>query len=234
MSLLKKYYPVVFIILCTVLASCINLEQKTVLNEDGSGTMQIHYWTHNSNITSEEVYGFGFTDYTVKKNYTSENSQPTDIVIERNDGDSTTHVRLNLKFRDINLLPEAKSFSKISADWKFDEREEVMLLIYRLLQDSINATSPGMGDLKIVHEFTFPGEVVGTNGMQNGNTIRWENTIADLTQNVDLVAKINPGNGSEKDKKTCGLFGIELPIMFLFTFLYFRLKKSSKQAHYIP
>ena len=139
MSIVKKYYAIVFVMLCTVLYSCINLEQNVTLNEDGSGTMQIHYWTHNSNITSEEIYGFGFTDYTVKKNYTSENSQPGDIVIERNDGDSTTHVRLSLKFRDINRLPEASSFSKINANWKLDEKEGVMILIYRLLQDSINA-----------------------------------------------------------------------------------------------
>jgi hypothetical protein len=234
MKFLKKYYAVLFLLLCAVLGSCINLEQNATLNEDGSGTMQIHYWTHNSNITSEEIYGFGFTDYTVKKNYTSENSQPGDIVIERNDEDSTTHVRLSLKFRDINRLPEASSFSKISADWGLDEKEGVMILIYRLLQDSINALSPGMNDLKIVHEFTFPGDVVGTNGMQNGRTVRWENTIADLIQNVDLVAKVNPNSEIVEEKKTCGLFGLELPVIFVSTLLFLHLRSRRKNRHYLP
>ncbi|MCB0722192.1 MAG: hypothetical protein KDC42_07800 [Ignavibacteriae bacterium] len=224
MSKFKKYYPVLFVFLCLVLSSCVNLEEKIKLNEDGSGTMEIHYWTYNSNITSEEIYGFGFTDYTVNKNYTSENSQPSDIVIEKNDADSTTHVRLNLKFRDINMLPEAKSFSKMTAEWDFDEKEEVMILIYRLLQDSLNALSPGMRDYKIVHEITFPNEVIGTNGAKNGNTVRWENTVADLVQNVDLVTKVKPGTIDEKKEKKCGLFGLELPIIMLLTLTVLRLK----------
>lgn len=233
MKIERKYYPVLFLLLSFGLCSCINLEQKMSLNEDGSGTMQIHYWTHNSNITSEEIYGFGFTDYTVKKNYTSENSQPNDIVIERNDADSTTHVRLSLKFRDVTRLPEASSFSKISADWSLEEKEDVMVLIYRLLQDSINALSPGMNELKIVHEFTFPGDVVGTNGMQNGRTVRWENTVADLIHNVDLVAKVDPETQAQEDKKSCGLFGLELPIVFGITLLFLR-KTRRKKPHYLP
>jgi hypothetical protein len=155
-------------------------------------------------------------------------------MIERNDADSTTHVRLNLKFRDINRLPEASSFSKINAQWKLDEKEGVIILIYRLLQDSINALSPGMGDLKIIHEISFPGEVVGTNGIQSGNTVRWKNTIADLTENVDLVAKVNPLKVTDGEKKSCGLFGIELPIIFVSTLLLLKLTTRRKNRYYLP
>ena len=93
---------------------------------------------------------------------------------------------------------------------------------------------PGMNELKIAHEFTFPGDVVGTNGMQNGRTVRWENTIADLIQNVDLVAKVNPNTETNEQKKTCGLFGLELPLIFVSTLVFLHLRTRRKNRHYLP
>jgi hypothetical protein len=226
MRSIKKYYAIIFILTAVALSSCINMEQKTVLNPDGSGTMQIHYWTHNSNITAEEVIGFGFTDYTVKKNYTSENSEPTDIIIERIEADTTTHVRLNLKFRDIERLPEAKSFSKIRAEWDLDEKDGTHKLTYILLQDSINALSPGMNEFNLVHEFTMPGEVLETNGNQSGSTILWENTIADLINPVFMNAKVQVSDQNVPTGKSCGLFGMELPILGFLILLVLRSRRK--------
>src|SRR5690606_10795836 len=226
MRAVRKYYPILFILITSVFSSCINMDQKTVLNPDGSGTMQIHYWTHNSNITAEEVVGFGFTDYMVKKNYTSENSEPTDIVLSGDDADTSTHVRLNLKFRDIERLPAAKSFSKIRAVWDLDEKDGTYLFTYTLLQDSINALSPGMNEFKLVHEFTLPGEIIETNGHQNGNTVRWENSIADLVNPVFLVARVNISDTTSITATSWGLFGIELPLLMGITLIVLFRKKT--------
>lgn len=222
MNILKKYYPVLSLLLCVVLYSCVNLEQKTVLNVDGSGTMLLKYWTHNSNITGEEIAGFGFTEFTVNSNYTSANSEISDeILIDKSDIDTTTTVTLNLKFNDINKLPEAKGFSKVKAEWKKDDESDEMLFTYTLLKDSLNAISPGMSDFKLIHEFEFPGEVIETNGIQSGSIVHWENTIADLTENVFLTARIRP-----VEQNSCGLFGVELPLFTLFSILLLYRKKS--------
>lgn len=222
MKILRKYYPVLPLLLCVVLYSCVNLEQKTVLNLDGSGTMLIRYWTHNSNITGEEIAGFGFTEFTINSNYTSENSEIMDeILIEKSDIDTTTTVTVNIKFNDINKLPEAKGFSKVKAEWTKDDESDEMLFTYTLLKDSLNAISPGMNDFKLIHEFEFPGEVVETNGIQSGSIVHWENTIADLTDHVLLTARIRP-----VEQNSCGLFGLELPLLALFSILLLYRKKS--------
>ena len=196
------------------LAGCVNLDQKTVLKDDGSGTMKIKYWTKSSNVTGDELAGFGFTEDKTKANYSSSGTEASDIKIEKNaTTDSMITVSLSLKFKDLNKLTDAKAFSKIKASWT--KGKDGMDFKYTLLEDTANAKTFGMSDYKLTYEFEFPGEVIATNGKQDGKKVTWNKTVADLKDDVDFTATVKAG-------KKCGLFGLELPIVFLLgmTFLY--------------
>ncbi|MCE1166299.1 MAG: hypothetical protein LWX07_12950 [Bacteroidetes bacterium] len=219
--LLKSLLSVSIIFLIAVFISgCVNLDQKTVLKSDGSGTMHIKYWTKSSNVTGDELSGFGFTDEKVKANYTSSNSEPSAIVIKKNaTTDSLSEVSLDLKFKDLNKLSEAKAFTKVKASWI--QGKEGMDFKYILLNDSANAKNMGMSDYKLTYEFEFPGEVLSTNGTKDGQKVKWEKTVADLVTDVELTASVKAGG------KKCGLFGLELPVIFLMGmgFIYLRRRK---------
>jgi hypothetical protein len=196
------------------LAGCVNLDQKTTLNSDGSGSMKIKYWTKSSNVSGDELAGFGFTDAKVKSNYTSSSTEPSNIKIEKNTTtDSLITVNLELKFKDLNKLSDAKAFSKIKSSWV--KGKDGMDFKYTLLQDTSNAKQMGMSDYKLVYEFEFPGEVTATNGKKDGQKVTWNKTVADLKEDVDLTATVKAG-------KKCGLFGLELPLVLLvgMTFVY--------------
>jgi hypothetical protein len=196
------------------LSGCVNLEQKTTLNSDGSGSMGIKYWTKSSNVSGDELAGFGFTDEKVKANYTSSSTEPSNIKIEKNTStDSLITVTLDVKFKDLNKISDAKAFSKVKASWL--KGKDGMDFKYTLLQDTSNAKQMGMSDYKLVYEFTFPGEVLATNGKKDGQKVSWNKTVADLKEDLDFTASVKAG-------KKCGLFGLELPIVLLvgMTFVY--------------
>jgi len=218
--LLKSLLSIsVLFMVAVFISGCVNVDQKTKLNSDGSGTMSVKYWTKSSNVSGDELSGFGFTEAKVKANYTSSNTEPTDIKIEKNaTTDSTSIVTLNVKFKDLNKLSEAKAFSKIKAS--FVDGKEGKDFKYVLLQDTSTAKNMGMSDYKLTYEFEFPGEVISTNGTKDGQKVKWDKTVADLKEDIVMSATVKAG-------KKCGLFGLELPIVFLLGmgFIYLRRRK---------
>jgi hypothetical protein len=217
-----KFVPILLVFAFGLyLSGCVNLEQKTTLNSDGSGSMSIKYWTKSSNVSGDELAGFGFTDEKVKANYTSSSTEPSNIKIEKNTNtDSLITVTLDVKFKDLNKLSDAKAFSKVKTSWV--KGKDGMDFKYTLLQDTSNAKQMGMSDYKLVYEFTFPGEVLATNGKKDGQKVSWNKTVADLKEDLDFTASVKAG-------KKCGLFGLELPLVLLvgFTFVY-GLKRRKK------
>jgi len=215
-----KFLALLVIISVITLSSCVNLEQDTKLNADGSGTMEIHYWTKTSNVIGEEIAGFGFTEDKVNVNYTSPNTEVSEVNIEKNLEDSTTHVSLKLSFKDINRITDAKAFSKVKATW--EKHADGMLFQYILIKDTANANKPGMSDYKLTYEFEFPNEIVRANGNVGDTKVYWEKTIADLKENVEMTAIVKEGT------KSCGLFGIELPVIILVGFVIATFYKRKK------
>ena len=170
-------------------SGCINVIQKIKLNEDGSGTMSIRYWTESSNVSGDELSDFGFTKTKVDSNYTSANSEPSDIRIDKNiTVDLLTVVTLNLTFRDINKLSEAGAFKNIKVS--LVEGSEGKEFKYVLLQDTVNSKHKGMKEYFHFFEFEFPGDVIYANGNINKNIVFWKNTVADLMNNIEMIATI--------------------------------------------
>jgi hypothetical protein len=190
MKPLFKFLPVLIIVLFTLfLSGCVNLEQKTHVNSDGSGSMKIRYWTKSSNIFGDEINSFGFTEVKVRKNYTSSNTKPADIYIEKDaTPDSLSIVTLNFKFNDLNSITDAYAFKNITASW--EKNSDGAIFKYTLLQDTTSAKQYGMEEYKLHYEFEFPGEVISTNGVKNGTTVSWDYSVADLVNDVVMTAII--------------------------------------------
>jgi len=228
---MKKLFTlstILFVISMAIyLTGCVNYEQKTKLESDGSGTMKIHYWTKASNISSGEVQGFGFTEEKVKANYGSGNTEISNIKIEEKvvEGDTAKnkHVTFDLKFKDLNKLSEVKGFKKTKSSWK--EGKEGMDFEFVLLSDTSSAKTMGASDYKLNYEFEFPTEVITTNGNKSGTSkVEWFKNVGDLKEDIKMTATV------KSDKKKCGLFGFELPIIIVvgLSFFYATRKKFKK------
>ncbi|HEY5124292.1 MAG TPA: hypothetical protein VIL99_15520 [Ignavibacteria bacterium] len=208
MRRIKQFLPLFVFALFTslILAGCVNYEQKATINSDGSGTMKIHYWAASTNISSGELGGFGFTEDKARSKFSSSNTQVGDVKIEeKKDTDTTksTHVTLDVKFKDLNKLTEATGFSKIKASW--EKGKDGMDFKYTLLKDTSNS-GMGMEKYKLAYEFEFADEVIASNGKIEGKKVTWDKNLTDLKQDVVMSATVKSG-------KKCGLFGLELPII---------------------
>jgi hypothetical protein len=201
----------------------VNVDQKTTLKEDGSGTIKLHYWTSMKNLSmGDELGGFSFTESGVKTNYTAPGVEPSDIKISENTEDSTKHVNLDIGFKDINKLSDAKGFAKNRASWA--KGKDGMDFKYTLLKDTANAGGMGMEEFKLNYEFTFPAEVIATNGTKDGMKVTWNKTVADLKDDVNMTATIKGGG-----EKKCGLFGLELPIVIGLGLIGYTIRRKKKE-----
>ncbi|HMT11081.1 MAG TPA: hypothetical protein PKA39_05610, partial [Ignavibacteria bacterium] len=55
----------------------------------------------------------------------------------------------------------------------------------------------------------FPAEVLRTNGTKDQQKVKWNKTLADLKNDIDMTATV------KNEGKKCGLFGMELPLVML-------------------
>lgn len=205
---LKPFLVTLLICLALFFTACVNVNQKTTLNNDGSGTIKLEYWAKMNNLkTSTELGSFSFKEDKAKQNYTSSNSEVTSIKIEDKLDDSTKHVYMDIKFKDFNNLSSAKGFEKTKASWK--EGKEGKEFTFTLLKDTSNAKSMGSSDYKLTYSFEFPGEVLQTNGRKDGKSVVWDKTVADLKTDVEMTATV------KDEGKKCGLFGFEMPVIFV-------------------
>ena len=187
------------------LIGCVNYEQNTILNADGSGSMKIHYWTKMSNFSMGTTLGkFDFDEAKAKQNFSGPTTDVKSIKVEDKLDDSTKHVNLELSFKDINKLSEIKGFSEVRASWK--DGKDGMELKYTLLKDTSAANNMGASDYKVTYIFELPDEIISTNATKKeGKTCTWEYKVSDLGKDIEMTAVVKKAKG-----KTCGIFGIIL------------------------
>ena len=208
-------------VLSLFLSGCVNYDQKTELKSDGSGTMKIHYWTGMKNFSMGTTLGkFEFDETKAKGKYTSGNTEVKSIKVEDNLEDSTKHVNIELSFKDINKLGDAKGFDGVLATWK--EESDGMKLTYTLLKDSSAAGNMGASDYKITYEFDMPGEIISTNGKKDGQKVTWDYKVSDLKSNIDMTCVVKGGG-----KKLCGILYI-FPAALIIGFAFYAQKNRKK------
>jgi hypothetical protein len=180
------------VIFSVLFYGCINYEQRTKLNYDGSGTMQIHYWAKESDVQWLGSSNFGFDEEKIREQYESDNITIKGIKIETKD--SLKHAFVDLAFKDFNKTDEAKGFEKNLC--KFEEKDGNKVLSVVLKSDS-SSTGMGMEQYKLTYVFEMPGDVISSNATKvEGNVLTWEYRLSDLTKDIHLTATVRGGSKS--------------------------------------
>lgn len=203
------------------LAGCVNYDQKTTLKDDGSGSMKIHYWSSMKNFSMGTTLGkFDFDESKAKTKYITSNTDVKSIKVEDKLDDSTKHVNIELDFKDINKLSDAKGFDGVKPSWK--EVSDGMELKYTLLRDTSAAKQMGASDYTITYEFNMPSEIVSTNGTKDGQTVKYSYTLNDLDKDIEMTTVVKKSGG-----KLCGILGMAMGSI-LIGFAYYSQKRRNK------
>lgn len=215
---MNKLGLIIFLITTVTFNACINYEQETTVKSDGTGSMVINYSTKNFNIIGEEIFGFGFTDSKIRENYSSPDIIIKWIDVQRHDKDTTTHVRVDIDFKNLYTLPKAKAFRKVKPS--LEAFPDSILFSYTILKDSLNAIKPEMDEFNLYFDFEFENDIIESNGTISGKKVRWKYSIADLTEDIVMTAKLRNSKGG------CGVFGLEFIFVLLVGYV-FRLRNKS-------
>lgn len=223
---MKNHYKIYFILSAVIfmfalnLSGCVNYDQKTTLKEDGSGTMKIHYWTSMKNFSMGTTLGkFDFDESKAKGNYASSNTDVKSCKVEEKLDDSTKHVNIEVDFKDISKLDAAKGFGGVKVSWK--ESPDGMEFKYTVPMDTSASKQMGASDYKVTYSFEMPAEVVSTNGTKDGQTVKFNYTLSDLSKDLEMTVVTKKAKG-----KTCGIFGIISAIALIGLAYYTASKKK--------
>ena len=224
---------ILFLLFSVILMNgCINLIQKTKINEDLTGTINMHYWVNSMYVDlgdvemGDDIGGLSFKASEIKKKYSSpfsEVSEPRRYNMEK---DSTTHIEVDITFKDFNKLTETSGFSNI--DLGYEKGDDVSTFHYKIPKDTAISLTYTKDWNTLTYTFEFPGEIIETNGKldpnaKDKNIVTWEYKTSDHAKNdLEFTAKIKNKSG------ICGLFGIELPVVLLFGLVLFMSNSRKK------
>lgn len=187
---MTRLFCVVFIA-TLALSGCIDYEQKTRLETDGSGEMKIHYWAKESLVDWLGKNRFPFNETDVRTKYGAIPGVTVGSVdVRSNDDDSTRHVTFDLRFADIRALSKQPGFERATFEWK--EEGEQTVFTHTVLEDE-GSTSEGLEQFSVTYVYTFPGEIVDHNATEvDGATATWKLRLSDLGSTRTLTATIKP------------------------------------------
>jgi hypothetical protein len=201
-------------------AGCIFYEQDTELSEDGSGSMEIHYWIAEDALSWFKGGALSFDEDSVRAQYASEGIHVNAVRIEARESDSTRHVFVSLDFEDIRRLSKSKGFADVNIRWMREGD------VYRFVQTLPATSTSGDGMLEnftFTYRYDFPGEVRESNAdTLNNNHAVWVFKLSDLNEKRKMEAVVSASSGSN----IWWIFGI-LAVVAVAVFVLMRMRKKA-------
>lgn len=189
-----RQFAVLLCLMPLLLSGCIFYEQDTELNENGSGSMEIHYWIKEDVLSWFKGGALSFNEDSVRTQYTSEGISINSVRIEARDPDSTRHVFVSLDFNDITQLSVCKGFADVDIKWMREGD------VYRFVQKLPVTSSSGDGMLDnftFTYRYDFPGEIRESNAdTVDGDHAVWVFKLSDLNASRKMEAVIVASSGS--------------------------------------
>lgn len=251
MKLQKVFVIKIFIVLLFTAISSTSysgiIYQTMNLKDDGSGSIKLNYNNSNSVLRQNNfiLANFPFSEKLAQDFFKSPNSTVKTAKLDFRISDSTYFMTIEVDFKDINKLNQAKGFSNVRVLWTGSDSGAVFT--YSLL--------PGLSVPKFFETqsyiVNFESTVKSSNGVVKDKEVTWGsrsikntdfskdvNLIATTTAKIPVVTSASEPNKSgnspsntsaeEKKEKSCGLFGFELPLILLAGYVFSLTSKRRK------
>lgn len=215
-------------------AQPISIDAKLDLKNNGSGTLELIYSAKNTDVKNYVVGNYAFAPKVIEKRFTSPNSKVDKVTFYKSKNDTSIYNALvNISFNDISKLYEAISFADIKTS--FAQADGGVNFTWTFP----NNTKAAAKISKLTFVATFQDKVSKSNGQKiEGNTVTWYREAKDLDPNKEIQLTASTGQGQQagnkgndkaadnKEQKSCGLFGFELPVLILIGYLFSMRKRS--------
>jgi len=177
-----------------LVAGCLNYEQQTVLEEDGSGSMSIHYWISEQMFMWMKDGTLSFNEDSVRQQYSADGITIHKAHTESIAADSSRHVWVKLDFDDITRLTECRGFEKLNFTW---QREGDVFRFEQGIPQASESDEAFLDDYSFTYVYEFPGPLRESNADSvYGNTAVWVFPLSQLNKDVQMTALVEASSGS--------------------------------------
>jgi hypothetical protein len=176
-----------------LLPGCLNYEQHTVLSEDGSGTLTIHYSIAENVLSWMSDGNLSFTEEQVREQYSGEGVSIETIRISTEAADSSRHVHAELQFDDIEKLSKLRGFKSMEFHWL---REGDQFRFRHKLGAASSSGDASLDAFTVRYSYEFPGDILESNADSTaGRTAYWRFRLSELNADHVLTASISAAAG---------------------------------------
>jgi len=191
MKNLKIIFTIAFLSL--FLSGCLNYEQITTLNIDGSGEMFVHYWlkvtTAQDSVIMAKVGIFSVDS--IRREYSSKHLNIKNIEVYSDLNDSTMHAKIELTFPKFDSLNTASAFKDVNFTLKKNDKKTM------IFSQFIPPLATGFGVngqlFNISYVYYIPGEILFHNAMdKSNNRLTWNYTLDQIGTGKTITATFRP------------------------------------------
>jgi hypothetical protein len=255
MKIIKSILTVGLVMLCIFASSLVsvagNVYQVINLKDDGSGTIKLSYSADNKMLQKFKFIlgNYPFTEKLAKEYFSSQNTTVQNAKLNFDIKDSTYFMTLEIDFKNINKINQAKGFSGIVARWFGTDTGAVFNYTILAGKSTIEYFDPQS------YIVNFENSVKSTNGVKTDKNVTWGNRTSKNTNFSKDQTMAASTSGSvpksldttpaspmsqeqktagkdekqvEKSEKSCGLFGFELPLILLAGYVFSLTSKRRK------
>lgn len=230
-----KLITIVIILFIPIFARAVNFTQTITLEKDGSGIIQLIY-SEKETLVKEKNFVIGNLPFTKEKSDEYFKSGNTTIRLFNVDKDtkdnSLMRVTVGIAFKDVSKLNEMKAFSDAQVTIKNTDSGKVFTYFITPAFTKSNSLD------NVYTILNYNGAIISSNGKIAGTKVDWfrgkeflNTKVIYLVATLESEKKTDSGNSSADGKeKSCGSFGLELPLILLGGFIIFsgKLKKMTK------
>lgn len=222
----------VIILFIPLIAGAVNFSQIITLEKDGSGVFKLIY-SEKETVVKGKNFVVGNLPFTKEKSdeyFKSANSFVKAITIENSAKDnSLLEVTVSIGFKDINKISEIKALTNALISLNKTDTGNVFKYVITPAFTKTNSID------NVYTILTYNGKLISSNADAGKGNVSWYRSkeylnikdiflYATLESDVKTVTK-----DSETKEKSCGLFGLELPIIISLGFVFSKLTRRRKE-----
>ncbi|MBK7158113.1 MAG: hypothetical protein IPH77_06025 [Ignavibacteria bacterium] len=236
MLIRKKIIAQIFIaIICLftpMIAGAVSFVQIITMEKDGSGIIKLIY-SEKESLVKEKNFVVGNLPFTKEKSAEYFNSSNTSIrlfEISKDPKDNTLiQITVSMNFKDISSINEMKALP--DAKVSITETDTGKVFVYTITPEFTKSNSISY----LFTILTYNGVVKSSNGKIEGKNVQWSRSkeYIDAKKVMDVIATLESdvkttSKDSGNKEKSCGLFGVELPLIIFLGFAFTKLANRKK------
>lgn len=211
---------IALVLFTPLVVKALSVNEIFKLNPNGSGFLNIVYWEKESVVKEKNfvVGNFPFSKEKSEQYFNSGGTELKSFVIGKNEKDNSfTEIKALIYFKDINKITELKALSNLTIS--LVEKNAENIFTYTIPPEYSKNNS--VENLYVI--INYEGNILSSNGKIDKKSVTWfrskeylnANKTVALTANFEATKKTDNTSTSNGKEKSCGLFGLELPLILL-------------------